>query len=126
MIERQHGVTRALRTHNLKCGWEWKQRDNSASELKDLEVHDGWTATSVPTEIFKDLLEAGRIPDPHLDQNEKKVQWVGEVDWMYRTKFTVDCTSDDKVVLVFDGLDTFATVYLNGTQILKSEVFYLH
>src|SRR5437667_105257 len=70
----------------------------------------GWTGTSVPTEIFKDLLDAKKIPDPHIDQHEKGVQWVGEVDWLYRTRFTVTPTpeSQEKAVMAFDGLDTFA------------------
>ena len=86
----------------------------------------GWTGTCIPTEIFKDLLDARKIQDPHIDQFEKTVQWVGEADWLYRTRFTVNYTppadSNEKVVLVFDGLDTFAQVYLNGKIILKTEV----
>jgi beta-mannosidase len=118
--------TMALRTQTLAKSWEWKQRGNEKLEWKELESHEGWTTTSVPTEIFKDLLAAGKIADPHVDQNEKEVQWVGETDWLYRTQFTLEYppAKHEKAVLAFDGLDTFAFVYLNGTQILKTEVCY--
>lgn len=114
----------SLHTQTLSDNWEWKQRPKRGSETEVLAGNDGWTGTSVPTEIFKDLLDAGRIEDPHVDQNEKTVQWVGEVDWLYRTRFTVEHTpkSGEKAVLAFDGLDTFALVYLNGDLILKTEV----
>ena len=111
-------------TFNLTDNWEWKQRTEGDSDQIALARDGSWTKTSVPTEIFKDLLEAGRIQDPRIDDNEKAVQWVGEVDWLYRTQFTIDTLPHDgeKAVLVFEGLDTFASVYLNGTMILKAEV----
>jgi hypothetical protein len=60
-----------------------------------------------------------RIPDPFTADNEKRVQWVAESDWVYRTGFT--CTdellSEEKVFLVCDGLDTLATVVLNGHEL---------
>jgi beta-mannosidase len=113
-----------LRSLTLSDNWEWKQKQKDELEVEALAGHGGWTTTSVPTEIFKDLLEAGEIPDPHLDRNEKDVQWVGEVDWLYRTRFTLDHKPNEreKAVLVFEGLDTFANVYLNGSLVLKSEV----
>lgn len=85
---------------------------------------EGWTKTSVPTEIFKDLLDAGKIKDPFVDRNEEEVQWVGERDWIYRTTFSVErgIKEGEKVALVFEGLDTFADVYLNEKLILQSEV----
>ena len=113
-----------LRRLMLSDNWEWKEKPKDELELEALAGNGGWRRTSVPTEIFKDLLEAGEIPDPHLDRNEKDVQWVGEVDWLYRTRFTLDHKPNEreKAVLVFDGLDTFANVYFNGSLILKSEV----
>jgi beta-mannosidase len=116
-----------LRSLTLSDNWEWKQKPKDELEVETLASKVGWRRTSVPTEIFKDLLEAGDIPDPHVDRNENDVQWVGEVDWLYRTRFTLDYKPNEreKAVLVFEGLDTFANVYLNGSLILKSEVTFL-
>jgi hypothetical protein len=116
----------SLRTQILTENWEWKQRpSNNTDPVVALSSNEGWTSTTVPTEIFKDVLAAGKIPDPHLDENEKEVQWVGHADWLYRTKFLLAAIPrpGDKIEMVFEGLDTFATVYLDGQMILKTEVF---
>lgn len=64
-----------------------------------------------------------RIPDPFVDLNERAVQWIGEKTWIYRLEFVAPVTSDSSITsdLVFEGLDTFATVTLNGHEVLKSE-----
>lgn len=78
------------------------------------------------TQIHADLLHNKEIPDPFLDMNEKEIQWVGETDWEYKSEFFVEKNLEFllNLVLFFDGLDTFATVILNGTQILKSDNMY--
>ena len=66
-----------------------------------------------------DLLPRGLIPDPYLDDNESALAWIGLVDWTYETTFTVDeadAAASARHDLVFDGLDTVATVRLNGTS----------
>ena len=71
------------------------------------------------------LLTAHRIADPFLDLNELSVRWVAEKTWVYRTWFArpTRAVDSEAVVtdIVFEGLDTFATVSLNGTGILKSD-----
>ena len=62
-----------------------------------------------------------RIEDPFLGFNELKCQWVAEKTWIYRTQLPAVDQEDQKVVLAFDGLDTFATVKLNGQIILTSD-----
>jgi beta-mannosidase len=123
-LDGQTSITNRPRIKTLEKDWEWKQRVEKESVEENLESQGGWTQTTIPTEIFKDLLDAKQIEDPHVDQHEKQIQWVGEVDWLYRTQFTSKHTpsKNEKVVLAFDGLDTFASVYLNGSQILKTEV----
>ncbi|MEM6760083.1 MAG: glycoside hydrolase family 2 protein [Pseudomonadota bacterium] len=68
-----------------------------------------------------DLLAADVIPDPYLDSNEIAVQWVGACDWLYTLEFDApeDATATHEIV--FHGLDTVATVTLNGAEILTSE-----
>ena len=71
------------------------------------------------------MLTIYRIQDPFLDLNELSARWVAEKAWVYRTQFrkpTKGDTSESAMTdIVFEGLDTFATVLLNGTEILKSE-----
>lgn len=67
-----------------------------------------------------DLLAHGHIPDPFIGTNEKDVQWVHDQNWIYTCHFEADpVPTGHNVALVFEGLDTFATVRLNGLEILK-------
>ena len=51
-----------------------------------------------------------------------KAQWVGTKSWVYRTRFNKPVSSfSSRILLVFDGLDTFAHVRLNGKTILESD-----
>ncbi|TDC23897.1 glycoside hydrolase family 2 protein [Kribbella albertanoniae] len=72
---------------------------------------------TVPGEVHTDLLAGGVIPDPFDGDNESKLAWIGLTDWVYRTTF--DWAADGHAVqeLVADGLDTAATVTLNGTEL---------
>jgi beta-mannosidase len=100
---------------------------NENWQFKEAE-EDTWLAVAqFPTNIHLDLLHHKKIPDPFWGQNESKVQWVGEKVWLYRTEFDGPATiaENHKVVLSFEGLDTFATVVLNGTEILKSDNMFI-
>lgn len=100
-------------------GWTFKQAS-----------HDDSTYLPVgqfPTNVHLDLLSHKKIPDPFIGKNELDVQWIGEEAWVYRTTFSTPSgfESAAKAVLAFDGLDTFATVVLNGKTILESENMFL-
>ena len=45
------------------------------------------------------------------------VDWVGKCDWRYETTFDWRDEGASQIDLVFDGLDTFAQVVLNGAII---------
>ncbi|KAF2396378.1 beta-mannosidase precursor [Trichodelitschia bisporula] len=109
----------AFNVHELTAGWEFKQTE---------EGDDAWLPVArVPTNVHIDLLANDKIPDPFLGFNELKCEWVGEAAWTYRTVLP-DITKPEKgttVALAFDGLDTFATVKLNGSPILTSDNMFL-
>ncbi|RLV89770.1 Beta-mannosidase B [Spathaspora sp. JA1] len=95
----------------------WQYRESGKNE-QWRNSRPGVTAT----EIHPDLLYNQEIPDPFKDMNEKQVQWVGETNWEYRSVFSTNASSCFKNnILVFEGLDTFATVYLNDNLILTSD-----
>jgi len=85
-----------------------------------------WQSAEVPGVVHLDLLRHGRIPDPFWGTNEKEVQWIETVNWEYRTTFIAPSFSENKnYKLVFEGLDTYATVFLNGKKILKSDNMFI-
>lgn len=74
-----------------------------------------------------ELLANGTIPDYNVGENERLIQWVGEADWIYCTSFPTPAVNQLGAALdiVFDGLDTFATITLNGTHILKTDNMFI-
>ena len=83
----------------------------------------GWMPATVPGTVHTDLLKQNQIPDPFYRDNESKVQWVDREDWEYQTTFSVPQETLDKkhIELTFEGLDTYADVYLNDTKILEAD-----
>ena len=81
-----------------------------------------WHKATVPGVVQTDLLTNRIIDDPFFGDNEQKLQWIGESDWVYKTTFTVDdeLLESDHIELVFNGLDTYAGVILNGKPLLKA------
>ncbi len=57
-----------------------------------------------------------------IGENEADLQWIHGKTWVYSTTFEASPVGDEeRVDLVFEGLDTFATVKLNGEEILQYE-----
>lgn len=111
---------------------------NSKPDALGVDRAKSWRdCAAFPSEIHVELMRAGIIPDPYLGFNEHKVQCepylllvkyevyradsyilagVGEREWLYRTSFDFS-SSQPLADLIFDGLDTFCTVYLVSAHI---------
>ena len=76
----------------------------------------------VPGNIHTDLMSNGIIQDPFYRLNESKVQWVDKKDWEYLNNFELSAKEYAKEhhELRFEGLDTYASVYLNDSLVLLS------
>ena len=75
---------------------------------------------TVPGTVHTDLLANGIIEDPFYRDNEKKVQWIEKEDWVYKTEFKIE-NIEEEIDLVFEGLDTYANVFINGQKVLNAE-----
>jgi beta-mannosidase len=82
-----------------------------------------WQPATVPGAIQTDLLATKQIPDPFWRNNEPDLQWIGLNDWDYQLNVDIDAATLKRghVDLVFDGLDTFAEVSLNGRKLLSAD-----
>ena len=80
-------------------------------------------SAKVPGCVHLDLLHHNFIEDPFVGENEKDVQWVSEKNWDYRCKFFVkeDLFLKRCKQIVFNGIDTFAKVYLNKVLIIEAD-----
>ncbi|MFC9268225.1 glycoside hydrolase family 2 protein [Streptomyces zhihengii] len=93
--------------------------------MKDVtQLTDGWSLlhdgeslpAAVPGCVHTDLLAAGLIEDPYIGEREKEVAWIGRRDWTYRTEVAHD-SAHERTDLVFEGLDTAATVTFAGRTV---------
>jgi len=78
------------------------------------EASTGRIAATVPGCAHTDLLRAGLIPHPFDGDNEAATQWIGDTVWRYRRTFEWAAPDAERHDLVADGLDTLATIELNG------------
>ncbi|OZG62834.1 Mannosidase [Bifidobacterium lemurum] len=101
----------------LRDGWTLTALNPQAApaELRD-RLAAGIPAT-VPGEATLDLLNAGLIDDPFDGDNETRQQWIGDIDWRFTCRFTWHDDGSDRHDLVAYGLDTIASVSLNGRPV---------
>jgi len=102
----------------LDTGWTVRAAGGPVPDA----LRDAVVPAEVPGVVHLDLLRAGLIPDPYLDDNEALLAWIGLVDWTYETVLVLaedDLAGAQHHELVFDGLDTVATVSLNGGLLAK-------
>ena len=105
-----HSATGKNCLRQIDTGWEFR----SVGE-------EQWYPATVPGTNFTDLLENQLIPDPFDRNNESELQWIEARNWEYRTSFMLDeVPQTGKAELIFEGLDTYADVYLNGNLILEA------
>lgn len=103
----------------IDAGWEFRRAGPTAAAGEDA----AWRPAQVPGSVHTDLLAAGRIPDPYVGAPEAGLQWIGLADWEYRVGFDVPeaMAAAPRNDLVFEGLDTFAEVFLNEEAILSAD-----
>jgi len=79
----------------------------------------GTIPATVPGSVYHDLLAGGYIPDPFYRDNEMEALKLMEHDFHYSRTFQVDAAqlAGDAVLLRCDGLDTLATVRINGETV---------
>jgi len=112
-----------LSTRRLETGWRIREFAPGEGIVAgaDLSEHadDEWIGIAVPGDVHRAQMGAGRIPDFFYDRNETACAWMEEREFWHRIHFDVtntDVTTDGRQELVLHGLDTFATVYLNGEE----------
>lgn len=96
----------------LQSEWQFKMESDSV-----------WHAAEVPGVVHTDLLANNLIEDPYYGNNEKDLQWIENENWVYQTEFKLSSEelSYNNVSIEFEGLDTYATVYLNGQMIIEAD-----
>ena len=120
-------------TKALAQNWFWKQRDAAVDLFQELtqgnasleealslqSIQHNWVPATTPCEIHVELLKHGLIPDPYVGFGEHHIQWIGEVEWLFKCSFSVEEARE--AFLTFEGLDTICDIYLNEEKILEAD-----
>ncbi|RNF30997.1 beta-mannosidase [Massilia aurea] len=103
-------------------GWTFRMVPGDAQAGAYPEAAPSRAAT-VPGTVHTDLMAHGLIPDPYIGAPEAGLQWIGLADWEYRVEFDAPRAAlrNARSDLVFEGLDTFAEVWLNGHKLLDAD-----
>lgn len=112
------GSISQLQQRQLTTGWRFR-----AVQSADHPETAAWHPATVPGAVHTDLEHSGLIPDPFFGDNEKRLQWIERTDWEYTCDFEVSAASlrQQHAELVFEGLDTFADIQLNGKPVLHTD-----
>ena len=95
----------------LNSKWEFRQADK-----------EKWYPATVPGVVHTDLFDNHLIGDPYWENNEIEQAWIEEENWVYKNEFKVSESQlqFDQIEIDFEGLDTYAAVYLNDSLILRA------
>lgn len=112
----------------INKNWLFRYCDHGRGERFDFhrdEKTEGWLPAAVPGDVHLDLMAAGMITDPFYAMESDHCLWMEEKDWWYRTMFRVPeaekVKGEKQIFLLFHGLDTFATIYLNGNRLASHQ-----
>lgn len=96
----------------LNIAWKFRQKGKAQ-----------WMEKNVSGNVHLDLFANGQIPEPYYSDNEKKLKWIENEDWEYDGEFHVSDADirQAHAEICFDGLDTYATVYLNDSLIITAD-----
>jgi beta-mannosidase len=82
----------------------------------------GWIPVPAPGDTYLALIEAGRLPHPFKGRHEGDAAWVRDREWWWRTTFEAGpAEPGERIELVFEGLDTFAAIHLDGVLIGRTD-----
>jgi beta-mannosidase len=102
----------SMRRIAIATGWQFREVGKA-----------DWHSAIVPGCVHTDLLNNKLIDDPFYRDNEQKLQWIGKTDWEYQTTFDLapETRARGNIELVFEGLDTYANVFLNEESLLDAD-----
>ncbi|NLE58646.1 MAG: hypothetical protein GX616_09820, partial [Planctomycetes bacterium] len=108
--------------HVLSTDWEFTWSHYSGKDrgpLSETEVQGRtWRPATVPGNVQADLQTLGLVEDPFFADNADHLRWCEEVDFWYRRKLgPVDVPHGARAILHFEGLDCFATIWIDGREV---------
>ncbi|KAL2819589.1 glycoside hydrolase superfamily [Aspergillus cavernicola] len=115
-------LTEAVLAANLVASWGQHVQDLSGVNWTLSSPAINFTVpASLPSQAHLDLLQAGVIEDPYHGLNEINLRWIADANWIYTSDPVTGLLNEyESAWLVFEGLDTFATVTFCGHYVAST------
>ena len=109
---------------NISLDGSWQlyffpEQDSPIKHPDDLQKSGAKSIPAeVPGNVELDLQRAGLIPEPFYADNMRQLRAWETHEWWYVREFELPAGAGrDRWDLVFEGLDTLATIWINGVEI---------
>jgi len=100
--------------------WQAARLAEGQRDIENPRTRDGltWVEAQVPGVIHYDLMRNGSLDNPFAGTKAAfAAHWVSESDWLYRAGFDADLQASRNWALIFEGIDTFSEIWLNGRKL---------
>jgi beta-mannosidase len=98
--------------------WQAVHCKHGLDAFDQIANDEQWFSVDIPGDVHLALWKRGKIENPYFSDNFTNMLWLEERDWWFQREFRASERKDNvRYILVFEGLDTFATVWLNGKKI---------
>lgn len=115
----------------MLCVWGYASHKVMVPVVGDWEFRqvgkENWQPAEVPGVVHTDLYRNGDIPNPFYRNGEEELEWIEHEDWEYRINIDIPrrLFRFGHIELIFEGLDTYADVYLNDSLVLSGDNMFL-
>lgn len=88
-------------------------------EIKHARTKE-WIQLGEKGSVQEALIHSGELPDPFYGKNEELFTWIEDYCWEFRSEFKWNKKKNEKVLLTFPNVDTYAKIYLNEVLIAET------
>ena len=106
---------------NLNGTYRLYMFDHQAAPERPEQLDGAYFDAFVPGNVELDLQKAGELQDVLIAENAKSAAQLEWKDFWYVREFYMDEVPENEVWIHFDGVDTIADYFLNGTKIGSSD-----
>lgn len=106
---------------DLSNNWLLTSENDTIQNLTLLSDNE-WFDVSYPTSVQMAHFYSGKLGNPYVNANALDHEILEQKAWYYKRNFNLESKSTDEYLLLcFDGIDYFAKVWVNGEHVGQHE-----